>query len=257
MPHHPGCPKYCRTYSCLVACQSTHPPLQSNGVCTPHPSPPQPQHHLTKHYAQAAPRVHFDRLATICTNSINEGDRPNRPSNTYPRSILRPISTPLRPTIYIITFATDIVPNHRRKVTRLLETQLPHRDPPIPHLYTIDAQAMTPPSPRLCAAYSGIASVIQDVVMQDRAARKAVHDAIYELIAFGAREGRKKWDEKARARKEVSMSVCCTAGTHRSVAIGERIAQGIKAEVRRLGVEEGVMIVVRHAHRLKRRDDPF
>jgi RNase adaptor protein for sRNA GlmZ degradation len=55
----------------------------------------------------------------------------------------------------------------------------------------------------------------------------------------------------------VSMSVCCTAGTHRSVAIGERIAQGVKGEVRRLAVKEGVKVVVRHVSRVKGRGDPF
>jgi RNase adaptor protein for sRNA GlmZ degradation len=54
------------------------------------------------------------------------------------------------------------------------------------------------------------------------------------------------------------MSVCCHAGTHRSVAIGERIAQGVKAEVAKLeGCGEGVRIVVRHVSRVKGRGDPF
>lgn len=87
--------------------------------------------------------------------------------------------------------------------------------------------------------------------MRDRSARKAVKHAVCELLAFGARESR------ARGNKEVSMSVCCVAGTHRSVAIGERIAQGVKGEVGRLGVPEGVKVVVRHVHRIKGRGDPF
>jgi RNase adaptor protein for sRNA GlmZ degradation len=99
--------------------------------------------------------------------------------------------------------------------------------------------------------YSGMSPLIQDVVMQDRNARKAVEHAVAELLAFGAREKREK------GAREVSMSVCCTAGTHRSVAIGERIAQGVKAEVQRLRVREGVKVVVRHVSRIKGPGDPF
>ena len=89
--------------------------------------------------------------------------------------------------------------------------------------------------------------------MQDRSARKAVRNAVSELVDFGMRERSKG----AKGRNEVSMSVCCHAGTHRSVAIGERIAQGVKREVGRLGVQEGVKVVVRHVHRVKGQGDPF
>jgi RNase adaptor protein for sRNA GlmZ degradation len=85
-------------------------------------------------------------------------------------------------------------------------------------------------------------------VLRDRNARRAVKRAVADLLAFGAAE---------RGMREVSMSVCCTAGTHRSVAIGERIAQGVKGEVRRLAVKEGVKVVVRHVSRVKGRGDPF
>lgn len=95
--------------------------------------------------------------------------------------------------------------------------------------------------------------MVQDIVMQDRKARRAVEHAVQELIAFGMNERLKVGGGK----KEVSMSVCCHFGTHRSVAVGERIAQGVKAEVGRLGVEEGVRVVVRHVHRVKGRRDPF
>jgi RNase adaptor protein for sRNA GlmZ degradation len=57
--------------------------------------------------------------------------------------------------------------------------------------------------------------------------------------------------------REVCMSVCCHAGTHRSVAMGERIAQGVKGEVGRRGGGDGVRIVVRHVHRVKGVGDPF
>ncbi|KAH7363736.1 hypothetical protein BKA66DRAFT_470899 [Pyrenochaeta sp. MPI-SDFR-AT-0127] len=53
------------------------------------------------------------------------------------------------------------------------------------------------------------------------------------------------------------MSVCCVAGTHRSVAIADLIALDVRSEVRRLGIKEGVRIVVRHVHRVKGVGDPF
>ncbi|WP_439117355.1 RapZ C-terminal domain-containing protein [Nocardioides cremeus] len=67
------------------------------------------------------------------------------------------------------------------------------------------------------------------------------------LLRFGSEGG----------AMEVSMSVCCHAGTHRSVAIAERIAQFVKWEVGRRGGEEGVRVVCRHVHRVKGRADPF
>lgn len=82
--------------------------------------------------------------------------------------------------------------------------------------------------------------------MRDKQARKAVGDSVADLLRCGE-----------RGVREVSISVCCHAGTHRSVAIGERIAQGVKREVGRLGCEEGVKVVVRHVSRVKGRGDPF
>ncbi|KAF2819544.1 hypothetical protein CC86DRAFT_412851 [Ophiobolus disseminans] len=242
-------------------------------------------------------RVHFDpphrtgkRNAFLCAdgtydNVVHERSRTNRHSLPSPpagvviqtlppqpvlRSIMRPVAKvirdlpshdlrPVQPTIYIMTFAADTVPNRSRNVEKLLGGQIPKRmyftfpcSPPIPHLYTIDARPFTPPPPRICERYSGISPVVQDIVMQDPAARKAVNNAVAELLAFGLSER-----SKAGGRKEVSMSVCCHMGTHRSVAIGERIAQGVKAEVGRLEVREGVKVVVRHVHRIKGRGDPF
>lgn len=189
------------------------------------------------------------------------------PPSTDPpvlRSILRPVAkivkdlkpnqqlVPVQPTVYIVTFSADVVLTRRKNVARLLDSQLPDRDPPIPHLYTIDARDYNPPSARVCERYSGISPVVQDIVMQDRRARHAVKHAVQELIAFGLKER-----QKVGGKREVSMSVCCHIGTHRSVAIGERIAQGVKAEVGRLGLEEGVRVVVRHVHRIKGAGDPF
>lgn len=57
--------------------------------------------------------------------------------------------------------------------------------------------------------------------------------------------------------REVAMSVCCEAGTHRSVAIAEMIAQGVKREVGKLGGGDGVRVVCRHVHRVRGEGDPF
>ncbi|KAF1831717.1 hypothetical protein BDW02DRAFT_581849 [Decorospora gaudefroyi] len=160
---------------------------------------------------------------------------------------------PTQPTIYIITYATTLLPSES-SITHVLTTQVPHRHPPIPHLYTIDARNMQPPSPSICERYSGTSPLVQDIVMRDRAAREAAHKAVRELLRFGEEQRRR--GSKARG-VEVSMSVCCHAGTHRSVAIAERIAQGVKMEVGRLGCADGVRVVCRHVHRVRGLGDPF
>ncbi|XP_014558539.1 hypothetical protein COCVIDRAFT_94210, partial [Bipolaris victoriae FI3] len=164
-------------------------------------------------------------------------------NNTLPITLPHP-----RPTIYIISYSTAITRTESATLS-LLASQVPLRHPPIPHLYTIDARNIQPPSPSLCARYSGLAPLIQDIVMQDLAAQKAVETAVGELLLrFGNGEQR---------GREVSMSVCCRAGTHRSVAIAERVAQCVKWEVGRTGGAEGVRVVCRHVHRVKGRGDPF
>ena len=204
------------------------------------------------------------------SRSTHRTSSPQRNSTTYrehgsPSHLPRPpfiFETPLPtlPTIYIITYGTSIFTNRSETtISALLSSQIPLRHPPIPHLYTIDARNMTPPNPTLCATYSGISHLIQDIVMQDPGARKAAREAVDTLLAFGEREGmnRKRGDGGGGVGTEVSLSVCCHAGTHRSVAIAERIAQCVKSEVRRLGSEEGVRVVCRHVHRVKGRGDPF
>ncbi|EMD95001.1 hypothetical protein COCC4DRAFT_64096 [Bipolaris maydis ATCC 48331] len=131
----------------------------------PYPSPPYnhntyQQHHQHHHYHQQ-----------------------QQPYNTTPTL------PPSRPTIYIISYSTDIT-RTESAATTLLASQVPHRTPPIRHLYTIDARNMQPPSPFLCARYSGIAPLIQDIVMQDVAAQKAVQTAVSELLLrFGSEGG--------------------------------------------------------------------
>jgi hypothetical protein len=293
MSHHPNCPNYRLTRPCAPECRLIQPRQYSATTVYIPQTPPQifPPTYATAQGAIQSTRLmkqDFDRATDYVKRISSSLDRPSRhvhfepplsrrqhassrtdgvfesaerpqvrtrrhtaslPTSRarIPRSILRPEALPVtQPTIYIVTFATDHRPNRPSNVQRLLETQIPHRDPPIPHLHTIDARPFTPPSPALCLQYSGISPVIQDIVLSDRHARNAVKHAISDLLACGQ-----------TGIREVCMSVCCHAGTHRSVAIGERIAQGVKAEVAKLeGCGEGVRIVVRHVSRVKGRGDP-
>lgn len=166
-----------------------------------------------------------------------------------------PTQTPDLPTIYILTFATDTYPLTPQTINYLLATQLPHRQtqhsthtpplptpPPIPHLYTLPCHSFPPPPTPLLPLYSGLTPLIQDIVLSHPPARRAVQIAIKRLL-----------DEGRRGVRECCMSVCCHAGTHRSVAVGERIAQGVKREVGRGvgGWDGGVRVVVRHLCRVR------
>jgi hypothetical protein len=283
MTHHPDCPNFRLTRPCAPECHLMQPPQIYSATTMYIPQTPPPTYPTAQDAIQSIRLIKqdSDRATAYVKQPSNTLDSPSRHvhfegqhanSRTYgiseslshsqdrrhttslptsraqiPRSILRPGTLPVpQPTVYIVTFATDHIPNRPSNVQRLLDTQIPRRNPAIPHLYTIDARAFAPPSPRLCLQYSGISPLIQDIVLQDRHARIAVKHAINQLLACGQ-----------TGIREVSMSVCCHAGTHRSVAIGERIAQGMKSEVARLGCGEGVRIVVRHVSRVKGRGDPF
>jgi hypothetical protein len=219
------------------------------------------------------PRKHHSYTSTYEHDSHIHRERYHRTSSPPRNSLPRSNSTytrippphqpqsqppiPSRPTVYIITYATDIVHNES-SVATLLASQVPRRHPPIPHLYTIDARDMRPPSASLCAQYSGISPLIQDMVMEDGEARRAARTAVKELLRFGAGERRGRFGGgRGSDSVEVSMSVCCHSGTHRSVAIAERIAQCVKSEVGKMRCEEGVRVVCRHVHRVKGRRDPF
>ncbi|KAF2845169.1 hypothetical protein T440DRAFT_493605 [Plenodomus tracheiphilus IPT5] len=161
-----------------------------------------------------------------------------------------PTFHPYLPTIYILTYSTSSLSTSNLSFVSLLATQLPTRIPPIPHLYTIDARPFDPPPPSICAKYSGIAPIVQDMVLQDTRAEKAVRRAVRDILDFN------NCCEAGRVRGgEVAMSVCCVYGTHRSVAIAERIAQGVRAGV---GEEGGkVRVISRHVSRVKGVGDPF
>jgi hypothetical protein len=222
-----------------------------------------------KHYTSYSHTYEYDseihHRERYRTSSPSPAQRTTLPrSNSYhtttPSTSIS-IPHPTIPTVYIITFATDLTPNER-SISALLSSQLPLRTPPIPHLYTIDARNVRPPSVSLCREYSGISRVIQDVVMQDSEARRAARRAVDGVLAFGEEE-RDRMGERGRGKAsqgravEVSLSVCCHSGTHRSVAIAERIAQCVKSEVGRRGCADGVRVVCRHVHRVKGRRDPF
>jgi hypothetical protein len=197
-----------------------------------------------------------------------------------PRSILVNTATDAYPTVYIVTFATDYTRNTPRNVERLVRSQIPQRSVPIPHLCkpplhthlpypsdkqanrlvngtdTIDATSYPPPHIPLCEKYSGISPLIQEVVLRDSRVRGVVRGAVHDLVSFVYLDDTNT-DKTRRERGQVCMSICCHAGTHRSVAIGERIAQGVKEEVGLKGEGRGVKVVVRHVSRVKGVGDPF
>ncbi|UPX09849.1 uncharacterized protein EKO05_0000530 [Ascochyta rabiei] len=160
-----------------------------------------------------------------------------------------PPPPPPPPAIYLLTFATDRSPS-TRSFAHLLNTHLPAH---IPLLYTIDARTLPVPPARLCAAYSGVAAAVQDFVLRDEGARDAVRRAVEELVRAACVDG----SGGGTGGREVALAVCCTAGTHRSVAIAELVALGVRREVRRVGSKDGVKIVVRHVHRVRGVEDPY
>ncbi|KAF2625154.1 hypothetical protein BU25DRAFT_460624 [Macroventuria anomochaeta] len=160
------------------------------------------------------------------------------------RSILKAPSSilPSMPKIYLLTFSTDRTPT-TRAFAALLNEHLPRH---IPLLYTIDARNCLVPPKLIQEAYSGVSTVVQDEILRDSRARKEIDHAVDELMRVVKHGG-----------GETSIAICCTAGTHRSVAIAELIALGVRREVRRCGSREGVKIVVRHIHRVKGPKDPY
>lgn len=92
---------------------------------------------------------------------------------------------------------------------------------------------------------------MQESVMRDSRARKAVSHAVDDILGFGARERRKEREGRGKAPRDVAISVCCAMGRHRSVAVAEKIA----AELGKLGL--GVKIRVVHVHRGKGALDPY
>jgi RNase adaptor protein for sRNA GlmZ degradation len=110
---------------------------------------------------------------------------------------------------------------------------------------------MAVPPADMCAAYSGISRPLQECVMRDPRAREGVRRAVEELMLFMEQRRR------ISGTVEVAASVGCTAGTHRSVSIAEEIAAGLLTQVRRLGWEEGIKVVVRHVHRIRGPKDRF
>lgn len=155
---------------------------------------------------------------------------------------LRSILKPGMPTAYLLTFSTDRTPT-TRDFAKLLNKHLP---PGASLRYTIDARPFLVPPRQIQELYSGVAEVTQDAVLQDQGARREIEHAVGELTNFVLGRGR-----------ETAIAVCCTAGTHRSVAIAEAIAKGVRSEVRRMGEGAQVKVVVRHVHRVKGPKDPY
>jgi hypothetical protein len=193
------------------------------------------------------------RLEADDGGSLAPSPRPSLPSSSS-LAPFRPAACNIgvRPTVYIISFSTDLTP-HTRALARLLALHLPVRDAPIPHVCTVDATAMAVPPADVCAAYSGVSRLVQECVMLNPRAREHTRRAVQEVMGFVEQRRRKG----AMGAVEVAVSVGCTAGTHRSVAIAEGIAAGILGQVRDAEWDEGIKVVVRHVHRIRGPRDAF
>jgi hypothetical protein len=169
------------------------------------------------------------------------GHHMRRPTMTAP---LRPIlkkPSPV-PTVYLLTFSTDRVPAAQDFAILLDE----HLAPQVELRYTIDARRFLVPPPYICGKYSGIADEMQDQILEDSTACGTINRVVDDLVDFIQDGGR-----------ETCVAIYCKAGTHRSVALAELIAQGVRQEIRDMKSEEGVKIVVRHVHRAKGPKDPY
>jgi RNase adaptor protein for sRNA GlmZ degradation len=80
--------------------------------------------------------------------------------------------------------------------------------------------------------------------MRDSRARKAVRNAVEDLLDFRKRE--KQREREGRSwKRDVAISVCCNFGTHRSVTVAEMIRERLEDALGGLGVR----IRVVHVHR--------
>jgi hypothetical protein len=156
------------------------------------------------------------------------------------RSILKKPSPP--PTIYLLTFSADRVPAAPDFANLLHE----HLAPQVDLRYTIDARRFLAPPPYICDKYSGVSDEMQDQILEDSGACGTINRVVDDLVDFIQDGGR-----------ETCVAVYCKAGTHRSVALAELIAQGVRQEIRDMKSDEGVKIVVRHVHRVKGPKDPY
>jgi hypothetical protein len=120
------------------------------------------------------------RLEADGGGSLSLPPRPSLPSSSS-LAPFRPAAcnTGVRPTVYIVSFSTDLTP-HTRALARLLALHLPVRDAPIPHVCTVDATAMEVPPADVCAAYSGVSRLVQECVMLDPRAREHTRRAVQD-----------------------------------------------------------------------------
>jgi hypothetical protein len=205
------------------------------------------QHHVPVH-VQRNPSHHNLRKQPSQPNLYRQPSPRNiHHHNPHPRPLSQPqpqrpptvLAKATHPTIHILTYALQSAP-HTADAQAIIADNLPPRTP---HLYTIPAYTFTPPPSDLCALYSGVSLIIQEHVMRDRRAQKAVCNAVHDLLEFGKRD--KQREREGRSWKEVAVSVCCEFGTHRSVSVAEKIREGVEKAVGRMGVRVRVV----HVHR--------
>ncbi|KAF1963542.1 hypothetical protein CC80DRAFT_541470 [Byssothecium circinans] len=216
-----------------------------------HQLPHRPSHHNLR---RTTPHIHhIPRKPSLRDQGLRQHSSPSpsphehRPSprdrDRIHRSPRQPDPPPRssRPTVHILTYALKHTPTTTAAL-RILSDNLP---PDTPHLYTIHAHKFTPPPERLCEQYSGVTSVIQEYVMRDARARKAVSRVVEDLLEWWRRERERARREGREGRMDVAVSVCCVLGTHRSVSV----AEGIGREIERGKGGRGVRVRIVHVHR--------
>ncbi|KAF2634543.1 hypothetical protein P280DRAFT_238215 [Massarina eburnea CBS 473.64] len=204
------------------------------------------------------PDVRNPHPAYISRKACFHEERRHSQPNLHPSPSQHHLPRSDRPTIHIITYALKHTP-HTRDALHILSDNLP---PNAPHLYTIHAYKFTPPPERLCAEYSGVSGIIQEHVMRDERARKAVRRAVDDVVEWGkqemerVRQGERE-GRRVEGRRDVAISVCCVYGTHRSVGVAERIGREIREVGRWEAGGREVRVRLVHVHRVRGVKDAY
>ncbi|KAF1942439.1 hypothetical protein EJ02DRAFT_489193 [Clathrospora elynae] len=144
--------------------------------------------------------------------------------NPYPQPLLQPATH--AKTVYILSYSSEVIkrtPGAQAK----LQTLCPGG---IPALLTVNCQTWRAPLPDACRNCSGVNPVVQGYVLQSRTAVEEIDKAVTSLV-----------NHLNAGNAVASIQTTCHAGTHRSVAAADIIAQKIR--------RRRVHAVVRHAHR--------
>ncbi|KAF1963583.1 hypothetical protein CC80DRAFT_530411 [Byssothecium circinans] len=136
-------------------------------------------------------------------------------------------------TVHIITYSTQ-----QHAASPAVQAEIAAARPAnVPKLLTVHAENWPLPPPELCQRCSGVSAAIQDFVKNNAEGSRCIDTAVNQTIGH-----------LLNGQHTVLLEVCCGAGTHRSVAAAEIMAQ----RLRRKGVQN---VVVRHLHRVRKPGD--